>query len=200
MKLTLAALKAGVGAVDWSAVVALAAWDETRECRAACDEAEEPDAADILERAQKLAVDRCQEFFEVPLVERCGWLLTLAAAELVAELAGIIVAQVHAAERQAADEILYRMGEAEEIITAALRGKCVVKSARFSNSVYLRYRNVSLRISDHRQVSGGGWNEATGERMGVCDWQWIISAADSPLPTRANVRGAIGKILCENRG
>ena len=200
MKLTLAALKAGVGAVDWSDIITMAAWDETRECRAACDEAEEPGAVDILERAQKLAVDRCEEYFDVSLVERCGYLLTLAAASLVQERAEIIVSQVHAAERKAADEILYRMGEAEDIIAAALRDKCVVKSARYSNSVYLRYRNVSLRVSDHRQVSGGGWNEATGERMGDCDWQWVISAADSPLPTRANVRDAIAKILCENRG
>lgn len=200
MKLTLAALKAGVGEVDWSDIITMAAWNETRECRAACEEAEEPGAGDILERAQKLAVDRCQEFFEVPLVERCGWLLTLAAAELVAERAEIIVAQVHAAEREAADAIAYRLGQAADVIKAALRGKCVVKSARFSNSVYLRYRSISLRISDHRQVSGGGWNEATGERMGECDWQWVISDADSPLPTRANVRDAIGKLLCDSRG
>lgn len=198
MKLTLAALRAGFGEVNWETATELAAWDESRACKNACEAADEPNAGDILKHAEELTLERCDEYYDVSLVSRCGWLLTLAAADLLKVQAESILDDIHAAEKASRDAIETRLGEAVEAIDSALRDKCEVKCARGSNSIYMRYRGVSIRVSDHKQVSGGGWNEATGERYGECDCQWIINA-DSPLPTAEHVRKTISRILWDER-
>lgn len=52
-----------------------------------------------------------------------------------------------------------------------------------SNSAYAIYTkgglSLKLRISDHRQVSGGGFNAKTGERAGEADVQFVMGL-DSP--------------------
>ena len=199
MKLTLAAMRAGFGEVNWTTATELAAWDDSRACKNACEEADEPSDDDILKHAEELVLDRCEDHFDVSLVSRCGWLLTLAAADLIKVRAENILENIYAAEKASRDAIETRLGEAVEAIDSALRDRCEVKSARGSNSIYLRYRGVSIRVSDHKQVSGGGWNEATGDRYGECDCQWIIKAADSPLPTAEHVRKTISRILCDER-
>ena len=198
MKLTLAAMRAGFGEVNWTTATELAAWDDSRACKNACEEADEPSDDDILKHAEELVLDRCEDHFDVSLVSRCGWLLTLAAADLIKVQAEAILENIYATEKAFRDAIESRLEETVEAINSALRDKCEVKCARGSNSIYLRYRGVSIRVSDHKQVSGGGWNEATGERYGDCDCQWII-AADSPLPTAEHVRKTISRILWDER-
>ena len=199
MKLTLAALRAGFGEVNWTTATELAAWDDSRACKNACEAADEPNAGDILKHAEELTLERCDEYYDVSLVSRCGWLLTLAAADLIEVQAENILEDIHAAEKASQDAIESRLGEAVEAINSALRDRCEMKCARGSNSIYLRYRGVSIRVSDHKQVDGGGWNEATGDRYGECDWQWIIKDADSPLPTAEHVRKTISRILWDER-
>lgn len=61
-------------------------------------------------------------------------------------------------------------------------------------SRYADYRGLKLRISDHEQVPGGGFNSTTGERMGEADVSWVIDPDDEP-PTPAQIRSAVAKAL-----
>jgi len=57
-------------------------------------------------------------------------------------------------------------------IADALPGVAFTQAA--GGSWYADYKGLKLRISDHPQVSGGGFNQGTGERMGEADLQIIV--------------------------
>lgn len=65
-----------------------------------------------------------------------------------------------------------------------------------SNSAYARYTKggllLKLRISDHRQVAGGGFNEGTGERAGDADVQYVMGRDSSD---RAAVRARLAAAI-----
>lgn len=197
MKLTIAALRAGFGEVKWTTATAIAAWDESKICLDACCEADEPKAGEILEAAESLANDRRDEFFDVSLLERCSWLLTYAAAELISAHAKKIIADNFAKEREAAEAIERRIEQVMDSVEIALRvSPADWRGSASSNSAYLRYRGISIRVSDHKQKLGGGWNEGTGNQYGDCDLQFLTN---TDLPTTAEIRKSVCEMLRTTR-
>lgn len=69
-----------------------------------------------------------------------------------------------------------------------------------SNSAYARYAKrgifMKLRISDHRQVSGGGFHEGNGARMGEADVQFVLGRDSAD---RSSVRAKLAAAIRENR-
>lgn len=114
----------------------------------------------------------------------------------------IVLAQLwEAAERRQAerDEEALRLDalvtRAAEVVSEAL-GHDMTQSV--SGSWYLHFRGIKIRVSDHPQKPGGGWNEATGKRMGEADMQWVIDE-EADVPTTDQVRISVAKLLWENR-
>jgi hypothetical protein len=94
--------------------------------------------------------------------------------------------------------------DAAEVVRVAGRGRAVMRSGGYSGfgSIYLRYTSsgrygftVDIRISNHAQVDGGGWNSTTGERRGEADISYMIESENAPLPTVQAVRAAIAESI-----
>lgn len=83
-------------------------------------------------------------------------------------------------------------------IDSALPGVSVQQSS--GGSWYADYRGLKLRISDHPQVAGGGFNVGTGDRMGEADIQWIVDENSTDLPTAADIRKAVAEKLRDRDG
>lgn len=58
----------------------------------------------------------------------------------------------------------------------------------YAGSLYGSFHGLEVRVSDHRQVAGGGYSEARGERHGEAVISFVVRSASSPLPSRADVR------------
>lgn len=56
-----------------------------------------------------------------------------------------------------------------------------------SGSLYAYLMGRKLRLSDHAQKPGGGFNEGTGERMGMSDIQWVVNNPDGPMLTEKQI-------------
>lgn len=66
-----------------------------------------------------------------------------------------------------------------------------------SGSRYLCYRSlVKLRVADHRQVAGGGWNAARGERAGEADVDFYVGGKSWD---RDSIRAAVADAIRNNR-
>jgi hypothetical protein len=59
---------------------------------------------------------------------------------------------------------------------------------------------VKVRISDHEQKAGGGWNEARGERMGEAHLQFVVRSAETPIPSREQIRKRLALAIRANKG
>jgi hypothetical protein len=90
------------------------------------------------------------------------------------------------------DKILDNMDLARREIESALKG--VDFESSWGGSMYASYRGLELRISDHPQVDGGGFNESTGDRMGESDLQAVIDEHHVPR-TREEIRSTVAKQL-----
>lgn len=69
-------------------------------------------------------------------------------------------------------------------------------------SVYAWYNGLKLRISNHAQVSGGGFNMNSGERMGESDLQWVVTDEDAErydVPSKAEIRSDVAQALRSRR-
>ena len=62
-------------------------------------------------------------------------------------------------------------------------------------SFYARFHGLKLRVSDHWQVSGGGWSEERQCRMGESDLEWVASESESEIPSREDIRRAVGRAV-----
>ena len=97
--------------------------------------------------------------------------------------------------------------QADETEAAVVRLCQLAESALFGlalrgrpgSSRYGRYESgpwsVSVRVSDHEQVYGGGWDELTGERMGEADLSLVIGEDH----TRESIRAAVAALIREQR-
>ena len=73
----------------------------------------------------------------------------------------------------------------------ALSGSCY---ARY-NARHSRGCDVRIRVSDHKQVSGGGFDESRGERRGDADLSYV--AGPRIRLTVAQVRSDVARKVCE---
>jgi len=67
-----------------------------------------------------------------------------------------------------------------------------------SISMYLWYQDVKIRVSNHRQVAGGGFNEGKQERAGEADLEFV-AVIDEPLPSRQEIRSRVAAVLLARR-
>jgi len=76
-------------------------------------------------------------------------------------------------------------------------------SVQFSQAAggswYADYKELKIRISDHPQVAGGGFNEGTGERMGESDIQIIVDHEGPETIDAKRLRRLIAGKLRDNR-
>lgn len=72
-----------------------------------------------------------------------------------------------------------------------------------SPSAYANYKGLKLRLSDHAQVPGGGFNLQTDDRMGEADIQWILEhdehSHNAQPPTKEQIRAVVAKALRNQR-
>lgn len=107
-------------------------------------------------------------------------------------------------EAERADRALYiatrgAIEEQAQAIESALRiedseGFCGSKC-----SFYARFRGITLRISDHAQVDGGGVDQETGERNGEADVQWVVRGPEDVVHDAAAIRMAVAGSIRESR-
>lgn len=64
-----------------------------------------------------------------------------------------------------------------------------------TGSCYAMFRGLQIRVSDHRQVAGGGFNEALGTRMGEADCDFTIDHNW----TREAIRNIVSEAIYEIR-
>jgi hypothetical protein len=64
-----------------------------------------------------------------------------------------------------------------------------------TGSCYAKFRGLKIRVSDHRQVAGGGFNEALGIRMGEADCDFTIDHNW----TREAIRNIVSEAIYEIR-
>ena len=121
------------------------------------------------------------------------------AAEQDAEAAAAEAAQ---AARDAEDAAAAAMIDAAAAaVAAALPGIDWGRSAGHHGmrcSRYARYRDVTVRVSDHAQPPGGGCHMASGVRYGdsdVCIAAWDAAC----IPGRADIRRAVAAVLRRRR-
>lgn len=83
-------------------------------------------------------------------------------------------------------------------IKAAVEAALGVQFRGRGPSVYAYYGEIKLRVSDHDQVSGGGYSMESDERMGEADLQWVVEIPDAefhPVPSRAEIRKEVATAL-----
>ncbi len=82
-------------------------------------------------------------------------------------------------------------------LEAALPG--VEFSQAAGGSWYANYHGLKLRVSDHAQVTGGGFNQSTGERMGESDLQGVVKHNKQLQRTPEQIRQKVAAKLREIR-
>jgi hypothetical protein len=89
--------------------------------------------------------------------------------------------------------VSHRIASVADAIEKAVPGVTMRESG--GGSWYGRYRHsdidIKLRVADHPQKEGGGFNEQLQERMGESDIQWVITSPDGAMPTPDQIRAAI---------
>jgi len=208
--LTLAAIQHGKGEVDWYAATECALSGERDDFDRACDRAEGAADEDVRAKAcDLLATDDPWElgFIEDDsrLVDRVNSVLREVASRIIQRQAQEIVDAEERAAQELDAAIANRKLECAEAIMDALAHKggkhdaCRLKfvSGGYGGfgSIYLRFRSLKLRISDHNEVPGGGFNVETGERNGASAHSWIINSAASGIPSREEIRSLVADLL-----
>jgi hypothetical protein len=61
-------------------------------------------------------------------------------------------------------------------------------------SRYADFRGLKLRIADHDQVAGGGFDMETQERLGEADINWTVDE-ETDIPTREEIRREVAHAL-----
>jgi hypothetical protein len=203
--LTASAIRLGIGTINWSAATECAAWDNADYIREACEAVSGPDEQQVREKALAMLASGTANFDDtMRLADRVHALLIDAAAQLIADEAQELLDRQREEEFEAADALRSRKLEACEAIRAALGRRVEQTNDGYSGfgSMYFVYRSrsgygytVDIRVSDHTQVAGGGWNEGTGDRHGESDVSFVIDSVDCELPTRSEIRDAVANAL-----
>lgn len=196
-------------ALDWCAVCEMARWDSSERTRELVERAYQPDADEIV--AAALLILTAGELWRhgvdesAPLGQRVKETLEAAAAALVRRDAIRLGEEEECAWRAEQAAQADAKSSAAEAILAALGSRCEMVTDGYGGfgSIYLRYRSkagyhVEIRVSDHEQKVGGGWNEGRGERMGESDLSYLILAAGD-CPERGQVRRDVAQALAGKR-
>lgn len=189
------ALRLGRGEIDWCAAVDSAVADDLH--RDWCEQASVSDEAAREAAIAGVAdgsIDSLAGYER--LAARVNGALTDAAARLVAAEAYRLRDAAIEADHVAAVALRDRKLDLCREIEAALPA-CEQTNHGFDGfgSLYYRYREVKIRVSDHAQVAGGGWNAGTGERHGESDVSFVVAGHDSPLPSRREIRARVARVL-----